>query len=204
MFEQGQIDAMVRSLRSNSGSWNIVSLTGGANNIRFDATLKDFYDANRTGSLKPWNVKNWSDCPDTQTLYNRLQDQRGPIRADLIRIMADGRAASASTRFVDMLYPYTLAANNVCSQNRQIPVTPSDPTKTGTWHGAQSVVDGLNLLHQDLAGPGVMVIDLRTAFGNSPLSRLQQTRYFGYPHPNDAGQTKIANAAVAALRAGIH
>ncbi len=201
MFEQGQIDVMVRTIRANAGSWNIVSLTGGANNIDFLNTLREFYEEHPSGDPKPWAVTNWSDCPDTQALYNRLLAQRGTITADLAQIVATVREASSSTRFVDMLYPYVLPTSNVCSQDRQVPTNPSNPSQMGTWHGAQSVIDELDRLHQILAGPDVIKVDLRVAFGNRPLQRLQQTRYFGYPHPNDAGQTKMASIAVTALRA---
>jgi hypothetical protein len=199
MFEQGQIDAITHAIAARGRTWSVISFTGGANNARFDSTLRDFYRANfPLEATKPWGVKDWSKCPDTQTLYNRLLDQESTIRSDLAQIVALGRQASPSVRFVDMMYPYALKTDNVCNQDRQIP-DPNNLSQSQTWHGAGSFIDTIDSLHQELSGPDIIHVDLRPIFGANPLPRTQQTRYFGYPHPNDAGQSRMASAAVSAL-----
>mgnify|MGYP001797035086 CR=1 FL=1 len=147
---------------------------------------------------KAWGLTTPSDCPVTQALYSRLLAQQSAISANLTQIVAAARAASPSTRFVDMVNPYLLPANNVCSQDR--PGAANAHGQPETWHGAKSVIDGLDRLHEVLSGPDIVRIDLRSEFGTTPMPRLQQTRNFGYPYPSDAGQTKMANVAVAALR----
>ncbi len=199
MFDQGQVRSMARTIANLGQTWSIVSLTGGANNVDFLNTLRDFYQGHLSGKPKPWNVTNWSDCPDTQALYNRLLNQKATIRSDLSEIVAQGRAASSSVRFVDMLYPYVLKSDNVCNVDRQIP-DPNDLTKSLTWHGAGSVIDELDKLHLEPNGSDVTHVDPRNIFGPNPLPEIQKTRYFGYPHPDDSGQAKMASAAIRALR----
>jgi len=200
MFEQGQIAAMAQGLAARGRTWSIVGFTGGANNAKLDDMLSDFYSAHKLGRPRPWNVTEWADCPDTQAMYARALSESNIIRTDLTQILVTGRAASNTTRFLDALYPYVLKAGNICQLDRQIFPNPSDPTQTTTWHGAGSVVDTLDDLHLTLTGADVIHVDLRSGFGDNPLPKLQQTRYYGYPHPDDSGQSRIANLANDGLR----
>lgn len=199
MFEQGQIDRVMSAVAAHGRTWSVISFTGGANNLDFGGVLTSFYARFFPLELvKPWGVKNWGDCPDTQLLYNRYLDQRTTIQSDLAEIIVRGRAASPSVRFVDMLYPYVLKSDNICQVNRQIP-GPNDLTHSITWHGAGSVIDAIDGLHLALTGDDIYRVDLRPEFGANPLPRTQQARYYGYPHPADSGQKLMGNLAVAAL-----
>jgi hypothetical protein len=199
IFQQGQVDRVSSAVAARGSTWSIITFTAGANNLDFGGVLAAFYGKFFPAELvKPWNVKNWKDCPDTQLLYNRYLNTSDGIRTDLGQILARGRAASTSVRFLDMLYPYVLKTDNVCQADRQIP-DPGDLTHSLTWHGAGSVIDGLDSLHLELTGTDVYRVDLRQKFRSNPLPKTQQTRYYGYPHPNDAGQTSAANAAFAIL-----
>ncbi|HEV7453885.1 MAG TPA: hypothetical protein VGO07_01355 [Candidatus Saccharimonadales bacterium] len=218
MFEQGQIEGMTTLLGQHQGTWNVVAFDGGANNIDFAGALSDFYHNHNVtlpaAQLAPWDVKrlHWSDCPNTDILYHNLfgydSDPTAPpitpvplpvaqepiIAADLKQLLDTGRAASSSTRFVDMFYPYTLKDTNICSETQ---ANPNDPLQT--WHGATSVVDGLAHIHNGLAASDVKKLDLRDTFGADPRPKLQLIRNYGYPHPNDAGQLKIAQQAAKLL-----
>jgi hypothetical protein len=198
MFEQGQIDKVVNAVNARGQSWSVISFTGGANDLDFVGVLRSFYSAHPTGFLKPWGVKNWASCPDTQTLHNRLVKARSDIRIRLQQIIDQGRAASSSVRFIDMMYPYVLKAGNTCQADRQIP-NPNDLSKSLTWHGAGSVIDQLNGIHLELNGPDIYRVDLRAKFGANPLPKTQLTRYYGYPHPTSHGQEQMATAAMSAL-----
>jgi NHL repeat len=199
MLAQGQIDAATQAVAARGQTWSIISMTGGANNADFGLALKGFYAAHPTGNTKPWSASKLSDCPDTQSLYLRALAQSDDIRHDLAEIVARGRAASQSVRFVDMLYPYVLKAGNICNTNHQVS-TPSDPTNFATRHGAASVIDVLDELHLELNGAGIVHVDLRPIFGANPLNQTQLTRYYGYPHPAGNGQDKMAMAAIKALK----
>jgi hypothetical protein len=67
--------------------------------------------------------------------------------------------------------------------------------------GAFHVSDDLDNTITGATVSGVQIVDLRTAagFATNPLSDTQQNRYFGYPHPNSAGQDAIASAVVSKL-----
>jgi hypothetical protein len=178
------------------GSWNIFSISGGADNISFNKTLGEFYSAHILGSPKPWEVKNWVDCPDTNALYATIQSEASNISSDLRRAVGNVRLAARSTRFVDLLYPYVVKTDNVCATN----LTVGDPTQTAIWHGATDVIDALNSTHSVLSGSDIAKIDLRTVFGPNPLPMLQLTRYFGYPHADMSGQRDTAAKAALLLR----
>jgi len=192
---------MIQLLQGHSNSWNIVALSGGANDADFASALTAFYNAhtpqNLIFPLAPWAVKTWSDCPNTEAVYNRALGQQAAITANLRELMQRARDASnGAVRFVDMLYPYTLKADNVCNVDTPL-VNPDDPSSALTWHGAKSTVDTLDAMHLsvDSGYNDVTVVDLRTNFNANPLLLIQQTRNYGYPHPNDSGQDKISKVS---------
>jgi hypothetical protein len=190
---QGQLDAMESDLETHAGSWNVVSFTGGGNDVNLALTLTEYYYFHKNG--KPWSVRSWSagKCPDSESIYRRAIKDGAKIRAALEGIVSAASASSASTRFVSINYPYLVAVENVCGIDHL--------TKSGaTWHGSNSAVDALNDIHQQVRAPGLVHVDLRQAFDTTDgLSDLQLRRYFGYPHPNFEGQQLIAILAASAI-----
>jgi len=200
MEAQGQFDALAQAIAARGQTWSIAGLTGGANDGDLAKTLGDFYRSHPLGNVKPWSVTNWSDCPDTQTLYNRIELNKQVIFQNLLSAINSARAASTSVRFLDVLYPYNLKSDNVCNTDRQVPISPEDLTHTLTWHGSKSAVDDLDKIHLQLSGSDVLHIDLRSAFGDNPLAESQKTRYYGFPHLNSGGQDRIAQQSFKTLR----
>jgi len=144
----------------------------------------------------------FANCPDSEAAYLRLfgtdTDVIGPgaqapvIQSNLQDIIAAGKSTAGTPRFVDMLYPYLTKSTNVCSYDNPFPGP--------IWHGSASVVNGVNDIHRGLAANDVLTLDLAKDFGDNPLPKLQQIRYYGYPHPNDTGQDKIAQLAAKLLK----
>lgn len=205
LFHQGQVAGMVSFLQAHQNTWNVVVLSGGANDIDFGGALKAFYVAN-AGDLqtfaRPWSVLLRTQCPDSDTLYKLLfgnGDPNGPtpasvtIQSNLQTIIDAGRSAASSTRFINMLYPNVVKSTNVCGMDAY-------DGSTVFWHGSNSVVKGLNDIHRNLAGPGILTLDAAGGFGDNPLPKLQLIRFYGYPHPNDAGQSKLAAMAFKSLK----
>jgi hypothetical protein len=191
--KDGQLAAMRDAIETHAGSWNVVSFTGGADDANFSAALRSYYGHHPQG--KPWAVSAWSraNCPDSDSVYARAIAAAPGIRSALKKVMSTASASSASTRFVDVGYPYVVPKGNVCGTNHR--------TGSGTWYGSNTVVDFLDTLHRRLSAPGLVHVDLRSQFNRSAkLSDLQLTRYYGYPHPDASGQNLIAGLAAAAVQ----
>jgi hypothetical protein len=155
--------------------------------------LTNYYVAHNNG--EPWAVTSWSkkNCPDADTFYSNAISAAPAIKAALKNIINTASASSASTRFVDVDYPYIIPTAKVCATNHS--------TSTGTWFGSNAAVNYLDNLHKKLSAPGLVHIDLRSKFdASNNLSDLQLIRYFGYPHPNATGQQLIAQLAAAAVK----
>jgi hypothetical protein len=195
----GEIAEMHDALVPVAGSWNVVSLNGGADDAKFSRALYDYYLLYSVPSPypwdgRPWAVTQWSQCPDTNSVYLRATS---PTTADAVvtglrKAVNSARTISPGIRVVDMNYPYVVARDNVCASDH------------GDWQGANSTVDALSDLHDTaMRGvPGVYRLDLRDLFGaENPLPMMQLTRYYGYPHVNGTGQTRIAERAVEELLA---
>jgi hypothetical protein len=200
VIESQSLARATQAIAAVGPTWSIISFTGGADDSEFAQALVDFYltASHVVTQLRPWAVKKAADCPDTEALFNRVLSRETAISNNLNTFLDKGRAASHSVRFIDMLYPHVLNKTNICEPDREVP-DQSNPGATITRHGAGSVVDELDRFHLNLLGPDVIHIDPRALFGPSPLTKIQQTRYYGYPHPNDAGQAKMAAAAYKAL-----
>jgi hypothetical protein len=185
-------------------SWNVVSMTGGADDSNWRDKLADFYYAHFvTASPAPWAVSTSSpsaDCPDSQSVWDWLHatqldgetdDQH--IQDNLGGIVTVATRYSPGVRVLNVGYPYVVDQSNSCSAD------------SGTWHGSKSVIDDLNADHQAISGANVTYVDLTgsSGFGSSPVSGgyLQLNRLYGYPHPNDAGQSRMADIALAELTA---
>lgn len=200
MLEQGQLDRALAGFSAHAGAWNILSITGGADNVPFNKTLEKFYSDHILGKPKPWDVKTWKDCPDVNALYAAVLSEKSNITSDLIRALDMIRTQAPSARIVDVTYPYVLKSDNVCAINRVVPIDPSDLTQTAVWHGTTDVIDALDSTHAVVAGTDILKVDLRSVFGTNPLPELQLTRYFGYPHADASGQRKTAAQAVKMLK----
>lgn len=186
-----QVPAMSAELLSHQGSWNIVSMTGGANDISFSDPLVAFYLANLFTGLHPWAVTQADQCVQTDSLWQKLQQGSitGPILHNLQAVQAKARSADQGVRLVTVAYPYVTDIVNVCSADRQV----QQAGTTVTLHGSKAVVDELDTLLMQLRTESI-VVDLRQTFGTMPLGRLQLIEMYGYPHPNDQGQTAIASS----------
>lgn len=202
MRDQFQAGAMSYLLALHPGSWNLLAISGGANNGNLAGVLSDYYTRHNVTArpIAPWAVKSWGDCPDTQAMYQRLIGQEAEIRSDLSQLVTSGRNASTSVRIIDVLYPYIMKSDNVCNVDREIPIDPDNPAVTQTWHGAKSVVDLVDSFHDGITGPDVFKLDLRTTFTTNPLSKLQLVRVYGYPHVNSDGQAQMATRMARLLR----
>jgi hypothetical protein len=187
-------------------SWNVVSMTGGADNTNWGEKLSDFYKDHfaEVSPLAPWAVSSGNpstDCPDSQSVWDWLHatqldgntdDQH--IQANLQGIVTVATRYSPGVRVLNVGYPYVVDHTNSCSAN------------SGSWHGAKSVIDDLNADHTAVTGANVSYIDLTSAsgFGQDPVSSgyLQLTRLYGYPHANSPGQSRIADMALPLLTSG--
>lgn len=190
-----------KDLYTRYDSWNIVSMTGGANDTNWVTELSNYYHGHfGIGATAPWAVSGTNpavDCPNSQSVYAWLkaaqldgQTLDAHIRANLQGIVTVTNRFSPSTRILNVGYPYVLNSGNVCLAD------------SGTWHGSKSVTDDLNANHTAITGTNVHYINLATAFGVNPLTYIQLRRLYGYPHPVDTGQTLIATTVVSNLTAG--
>jgi hypothetical protein len=179
-------------LTSQSDSWNVVSVTGGAIDAGLQDTLGSWYALHTS---PPWNLTSAGDCPDTNTMYNNLTTGsptgNATITANLQGIVDVAVAASPSVRVLSVGYSEILDSGNVCQGDRD----------GGSTKGAGSVVTQLNDDHSGLSGANVKYVDLVDALGTTPVSDgdIQETRIYGYPHPDSSGQILIGEAAYSDL-----
>lgn len=188
----GEQDAMETELNGHAGSWNIVSVNGGANDADLAGTLHDYY-VSSNGTGKPWeSVLRTTDCPDTDALDARVNTST--VHAALSSVLSDALTADPNVRRIALTYPYILPPDGLTSICQGDSIYPP-------YLGAGSVVDHIDTALTSLASTSIEVVDLRSAsgFGASRMDDIQQTRYFGYPHLNSDGQDDVAAAVVAAL-----
>ncbi len=182
-----QAPPMQRLLQRYFDSWNIVSLTGGADDVGFSDALAGFYSQHLTSVKVPWNTTNVRDCPDASGVYSRAIATDYTVISNLKSIIDRAIAASSSTHIVEVGYGYIVDSLNPCSGNN------------GSASGSHAVVDLLNRSLAVLVNQQVCFVDLtaNAGFGNNPVSDgyLQLTRLYGYPHPNANGQNRIATLA---------
>lgn len=202
-YGNAQIGLMRDELNRRSKSWDVLAISGGADDIDFKSTLRDYYIANPAGT-KPWEVEDWKSCPDQkQELWQRASDKstQAAILTALNNAIKTAVQAARGVRIVDVMYPYTVDSGNPCYGNHTI-------AKKQVWHGQKDIVDILDKLHERLRpyAQRLIKLDLRTepAFcgGQSVASgQIQLTRLYGYPHPSNAGQDSIASLALLRLGA---
>jgi hypothetical protein len=189
-----QAPQMVDDLTQGQNSWNVVSVSGGANDINFGDTLEAYYKSSffLTFGTPPWALLHGGPevCPDTSALYKTAVDDSGTITGNLEYLLASARSADPNSRLVDLYYPYIVNSDNTCSAN-------STDGDGSTFYGAQADIDELDSTHvaADATQSDVQSIDLRQVFGNNPLGYIQQTYFYGYPHANASGQEVIGRIA---------
>jgi hypothetical protein len=205
-FRTGQIPGMKVSLLAHPGSWNVVSVSGGADDgkFTFDDAIQNWYEiALLSGQLRRgvWTANASSPgCPDTDDLYATARAQRTNVRDSLAAVLIQAVKTSPGVRLLDLYYPYVLPHSAFCAGDHSI---------LGESHGTTAVVNMLDSAHDGVpaevhsavpsAGP-VYQLDLRDpseSFGahTDPRDLLQETAYFGYPHPSATGQFLIAGMA---------
>src|SRR5262249_19638227 len=148
------------------------------NDIELHRALRDFYakqiEAAASGdqNVKPWQVEKLEDCPDTDTIWHRLQNgvdkvnQSGQliahvgsklnIAANLDVTIEAARAVDPAVRVVMVNYPYVVSEDNVCFRDHD------------QWHGSGAVIDELAVAHAMISADGVATVDLRSGFGSNP------------------------------------
>ena len=199
--------ALRSGLYARYDSWNIVSVTGGANDTSWSDKFKTWYLAHPLATPEPWQITTTNpaaDCPDSNAVYTELGTNQSDghtlnwhITTNLQGVVDLAAELSPGVRVANVGYPYVMDANdstvsrNDCSAN------------SGSWHGATSVVDLLNADHNGVNGDNVQYVDLTASavLGADPVAGgyVQKTRLYGYPHATASGQSQIASKAVAVL-----
>jgi hypothetical protein len=206
----GQLTAAAQELGRQLNSWNFASVTGGGNDADFAGpafteyetevldgkrtALNDITDAQQCPD-KPINPDRPNDPTSLLTiLSNSANQQENAIASNLATIFTNLRDTDPDIHLVDVTYPYVVDAASACLS--------SDP-------GVKEIIDALDSAHAqaDQSVSGVLPVDLRTVFGAYPVgSGLINAAGPGlipgtlnYPHPTDAGQQEIANAAASAV-----
>ena len=191
-----EVTLMQQFLTQYPGSWNVVSLTGGADDgpYTFVDALTKWY-ALGLGALwsktPPW-VSAYPVCPDSNSAYAAFTkpNVQAAILNGLQNVVKTAQLTSHGTRIVDVNYPDILPAGNSCAVDHTVAGRGGHPPTI--WHGANDGVDVLATIHLRLSGPGITHVDLRPAFN---FDDIQHTLYLGYPHPNVNGQALIATLA---------
>ena len=196
---------LAQALYSRYNSWNVVSMTGGADDTNWIDVLGSWYfDHWNDPSVTPWGVNTGiADCPHSNDVYNNLTvpsyaipgtTVSAVIQANLQGMTTIAAAESPGVRVLNVGYPYTVnSTGNSCYAD------------SGGIKGVKSVIDELNSDHAFVSGANQKYVDLSTAFGTSPMTTfLQPRRLYGYPHPttgsaSTTGQSKIAATVVAAI-----
>lgn len=200
----GQAGRASVELYSRYNSWNVVSMTGGANDTNWYDVMRQWYIDNFSNGKEPWDVSTVLECPNTEAVWQTLQSASltASIAANLQGIVEVAAAASPGVRVLNLNYPYvvdygTQSTGNPCY---------SDWNINGTdYRGVKSVVDALNAARAAVTGARVKNVDVKSAFGvNTTVSGgyLQLTRIYGYPHPSggpSGGQNRMADQASSVL-----
>jgi hypothetical protein len=195
------------ALYARYDSWNVASMTGGADDTNWTDVLANWYLANwSTPSVKPWAVSSGiANCPDANSVYNNLTvpdpgtglTVSGLVQSNLQGMETVAVAASPGVRVLNIGYPnVTDSTGNSCYAD------------SGSTKGTHSVVVELNGDHTYVSGANVRYVDLTasTSLGTSPVTGgyISTYRIYGYPHPtlgsgSGTGQSKVAATAIAML-----
>lgn len=193
----GQQSEMENILSAFAGSWNVVSADGGADDINFADALTNYYVQFSVDSVdlnaKPWLETTRGQCPDTDTIKANLTTFLATSPTALSGLFTAASIQDPAVRKVVITYPHIMNSTSTCADH--------DST-TAPHEGANEVIDYLDTGYiTPLSSSGVIVVDLRSSgtLSTSPIDDLQQTRYFGYPHPSAQGQVDIAGLVLAAV-----
>jgi hypothetical protein len=193
--------AMRNSLVTQKDSWNVVSVTGGANDLDLGGVLKKFYCEESKlcpgthPAVLPWNVPSGSAetmaCPDTNSMGILLHGNTGRnIKTAIQKLLNDARHADPNVRLLDQWYQQVVPPVNVCGPS----IARNGIT---TWYGATAVIRDLNGEHHlaDKAVGSIATLDSSTIFANDILGSLQLIWVWGYPHLNGASQILLGDDA---------
>jgi streptogramin lyase len=200
-----QRNEMVSQLAARAGSWNVVSLNGGGNDVDLISFIGAWYATHAFQMLEtpgPWAISGdpfsspqeaRDTCPRTDLEYFDLQLKKTQMYTNLQTVINEAEAASSGVRLVDVTYPYVVDTSNPCNLDYSKRVL----GVKDTFKGAKALVDGIAQVHGQLQSVAMYRVDLRTSqgFGTTPMAYLQTTRLFGYPHANESGQNKVAELA---------
>lgn len=205
----GQLTAAATALGQHEGSWNVASVTGGADDADFAGPAFVAYEEGVAfGRLPALNdITDPQKCPDQpaspadpgdpmtmlSVVSDAAQAQQGAIAGNLATIFTNLRDTDPDLRIADVTYPYVVGQGTACF---------------GTSPGVRGIIDTLDSAHiaAGQSVSGVALIDLRDVFGFSPVTAglinragagLPSTA--SYPHPTGAGQQAIAMAAAQAI-----
>jgi alpha-tubulin suppressor-like RCC1 family protein len=204
----GELESATALLELAPRSWNVLSVSGGANDAHFKEVLEVFYGQASVRDLfggpvgwvggvnqpmgKPWAVPVKQLCPNTKKVVEDAKQTASAVTKSLQQVITKAREKSPGVRVVDLNYPYVVPADNPCFD------APFGHFPDGQGTGAKAAADTLEKTHAEAVKglDGVYPIDQRALFGSSnPLPWIQLTRYYGFPHVNSSGQEVIARKA---------
>jgi len=198
---QGMSGQASVALYARYDSWNVLSLTGGANDTPWQDAMKNWYIQHFLASYPPWDVPTTSECPDTESVYQALAANSNAlnttITTNLEGMVTVGGKASPGLRVLMEGYPDVIDFSKLCYSDWGIVPLLN--------HGAGSVVSMLNTDAQNVTGTRVKYVNNVTGFGADPVSTglISQNRLYGYPHPSTtgspSGQTKISSDSIPVL-----
>lgn len=206
----GHLTDAAQELGQHLNSWNIASVTGGADDADFAGPPFVNYEKDvLSGKLPALNdIIDPQQCPDQPAnpgdsgdpsslltvVLEAANQEQSTIAGNLATIFTNLRDTDPNIRIVDVTYPYVVDKSSACFS---------------TSPGIQGIIDTLDAAHAqaDQSVSGVLPVDLRTVFGSSPVSSglinvageyLATT--LNYPHPTGTGQQAIAKAAAQAIK----
>jgi hypothetical protein len=183
---------MRNALYAASDSWNIVSVTGGADDTNWSTALANWYVNPLSGIAdhKLWLATSRSSvgCPDTDSVMNSLKQVDYEITNNLYGVATAAHRASLGVRVLNVGYPQVLDSSDTCN---------GDSTTAFPRVGTAGVINKLNDIHQGVVGKYIRYVNSASALGDTPISDgyLQLARLYGYPHANATGQGRISTKA---------
>jgi hypothetical protein len=210
----GQVEQMKTLLAQHTGSWNVVGITAGFDDLGIGAAITSSYGTGTPTNL-PWAPATLSSCPDLTSARATL-DSAGAVSAVKSNIQAVIDAARApsidpSVRALHLLYPFITDVTAAGAGS-----TRSLCASGGTGRpGSEQVINDLDQGIRGVVGTAVIDARLPSGFGlqptgyvDTPNGQLPQNntylwlnRTHGYPYPGDNGAGKAAGLALPALRA---
>jgi Tol biopolymer transport system component len=197
---------MRAALYPRADSWNVVSVTGGADDTTWTQQMEEWYNDSAhfiSTPPKPWmQESSTSNCPDSDAVYTGLTGNSGAL-GDEITANLDGVAEVAArhspgVRVLIVGYPDVMDSSDSADAKSYCY---SDHGSSPVWHGAHSTLLELNSNIAAITEANAQYVGVTSGFGSTPIHSgyIQPTRYYGYPHATSSGQSVIADAAVGVL-----